>query len=121
MKTFDEKDQSILDQRMKSWDERKGPRVGDWVIMANGEYRRFTHEWPDGLQVGDHPGDCGSFYLGKGHVSYSGGLDRLISTESLELTTEMKDGRFWFFHHHNVEAHNGVWFSAPCRVWRVKK
>jgi len=48
---FDEKDRAIRDARIAMWSERTGPRVGDFVVMSEGDVRRFTHDWGDDIQV----------------------------------------------------------------------
>ena len=120
---FDEQDQVILDERIVEWNKVEGPRAGDYVIMPDGEYRRFTYDWRDNLQttvsrVKDHY--QASFYFFGSGMSFSGSLDRAIFKDMLELTPEVKDGAAWFFHHGESGAHRGVHFNVPCRVYRVR-
>lgn len=115
---FDEKDIEIARGRLSTWNERQGPRVGDWVDMLDGTQRRFTHNWGDGLQTTCGNGDSGSFYFAKGCMSYSGGLDPSIPNGQLVDTGETRLGCAWFFHHDHSGAHRGVYFKAPCRVFR---
>lgn len=125
--TFDARDAEILAERIKAWDQRPGPRVGDFVRKVDGSLHRFTHHWGDGLQItwsenarkGADTYHCGSFYLGHGYVEFSGGLDPAIPVDKLVRTDEVRLGRFWFFHHNWTRAHNGVHCDAPCRVWQV--
>lgn len=118
MPEFDTKDAEILAQYQASWNDREGPRVGDFVRMVDGELRRFTHEWNDGIQT-TWKGQSGSFYLGNGYASYSGGLESAIARSKLRDTGETREGAFWFFHHNHARAHNGVYFKIPCRVFEV--
>lgn len=115
---FDATDGTILAARSTTWATIPGPRVGDWCIMEDGEYRRFTHDWGNALQV-TCKGQAGSFYFGNGGVSYSGGLDPGISKRRLEFTGNLKPAPFWFFHHDYSRAHNGVHFETFARVYRV--
>ena len=111
----DDRDQKIAEERIKSFNAREGPRVGDFVILPDGHYQRFAHEWPDQMQTCD----CGSFHLGEGYVSMSGSLDPGYKKDKLELTGEIHIGRFWFFHHGYMTAHNGIGLEMTCRTYRV--
>ena len=116
--TFDDVDAKILAERAKVWNKRSGPRVGDFVRMLDNTLRRFTHDWGDGLQV-----TCtkfgGSFHLcDHGAVSYSGALDPAIPKAQLAVTKLRRLGSFWFFHHNEWRAHNGVHVNIRCRVFR---
>lgn len=118
---FDERDTGILSERYKAYLERDGARVGDWVEMPDGEMRRFTHDWGDGLQTtckGSNFGG-GSFYLGRGYVSYSGALDQIIPRSKLIDTGTLKKAPVWFFHHDQQRAHNGVHTETPFRVFKA--
>jgi len=121
MKQLDEQDLKILDIRIKEYDKLLGPRVGDFVRFPNDELRRFTHDWDKDIQTtcaSKHPcHEDQSFYLGEGYTQFSGSLDKAILKNKLILTNEIKEGHFWFFHHHEVCAYNSVSVSAPCRVF----
>lgn len=111
---FDSKDQEILDQRMSARQLISRPRIGDYVRFSTGQVERFSDDGGDAFQTS--PG--GSFYLcGSGNASFSGGLNPSIPMDSLSLTDEENEGRFWFFHHGSAGAHRGVYFSVPCRVY----
>ena len=116
---LDDRDVALRDAREQTWNECRGPRVGDWIRMPGGSMRRFTYAWPDGIQTTweDHDG---SFYFGENGASYSGSLDRTIPYDKLVQTDERRWGRFWFFHHNWAQAHNGVHFSIACRVFEVR-
>ena len=115
MVTPDDRDKQIAISRLKSFDCDPTPRVGDFVIMPDGSYERFSYDWYDIIQT------CfsGSFYLGDGYASMSGSLNSGIPYDQLEITLEQKPGRFWFFHHDIAYAHNSVGITALCRVYRV--
>jgi len=112
----DERDQAIAVERLNRLDAELKPRVGDFVIMPDGSYERFSYDWGTGLQT------CisGSFYLGYGYVSMSGSLNGLIPNSKIAITDEKKPGDFWFFHHDCAEAHRAVGVRALCRVYRVR-
>ncbi len=119
---FDSVDAEILAVREKSFNEMSGPRVGDFLRTPEG-FLRFTHDWGESIQTTVRPthpcnGDA-SFYLSDGNVSFSGSLDSSIDKKLLKDTGEKQDGSFWFFHHNAFEAHNGVYFRIPCRVFEM--
>ena len=117
---FDERDAAILVTNIAAWDERKGPRVGDWCRMPNGDMKRFTHDWGDDIQTTSSVTGMGSFFFGRGYMDYSGGLDSAILKSRLVDTGETKLGAAWFFHHNHMAAHNGVYFNVECRVFEVR-
>lgn len=113
---LDELNHAIRSRRLAAWDERPGPRVGDYVRFVDGVLRRFSHDWDDhGLQTSD--AHDGRFYLGEGYMSFSGSLYPAVPLESLHDTGELRDGACWFFHHDLRRAHNGVETDVPCRVF----
>lgn len=115
---FDDRDVEIARERLAEWNERQGPRVGDWIAMRDGTMRRFTHNWGDGLQTTCGDGDAGSFYFYGCSMSFSGSLDRSVPASEIVETSEIRNGRAWFFHHGQTGAHRGVYFTVPCRVYR---
>jgi len=111
-----EKDNQILMERYKQrefYDTM--PLLGDFLLFSDGVYHRFSHIWKDGLQTSRD----GSFYLGDGHCSFSGGLDPSVPKDRIQYTDEVRIGRFWFFHNHHVTAHNGIQVVIPCRVFKT--
>lgn len=120
---FDEQDMKIYQARIDSYNKKSGPRVGDYIIMEDGHYHRFSHDWGDSLQTTD--GEYGSsFYLDvNGYVSFSGGLKPSIKKKYIfrNIDPDTKEGTFWFFHHDWHTASNGVYFSAPVRVYKYDK
>lgn len=119
----DEKDMAILKARAEARRCRTEPLVGDWVIFPNGEGYRLTYDWGDSMQTTDrdHPGDVGSFYLeGNGLADYSGSLDPSIPKDKLHLRDESMPAWFWFFHHGEARAHNGVSFPLLVKVWEYR-
>jgi hypothetical protein len=112
----DDHDREIAIERLTRWDRDPDPRIGDYVILSDGSYVRFAHIWDDVLQTTD----CGSFYLGNGYVSMSGGLDPGVPPEQVVLTPEKKPGYFWFFHHNAPMGGGGVGLEAMCRVYTVQ-
>lgn len=117
---FDDRDEAIRQARVVIWQTRSGPRVGDYVEMADGTLRRFTHDWGDEIQV-----SCtwcgGSFYFGHGRCDYSGALDPAIAKADLTDTGTLRDGPVWFFHHDRAGAGRGVDCTIPCRVYRQRR
>ena len=118
---LDERDRQIVWERRHSTELTEGPRVGDYVDFADGITRRVSHVW-DVADWGDTAGvqtsDGGSFYLGNGYVSFSGGLYRSVNMGTLTDTGEVRPGRVWIFHHDWAMADNGVDVTIPFRVYR---
>lgn len=119
--TLDERDQAILAERVAEIDRREGPRVGDFVRYADGVEHRVSHVWGDEADDTIQTSYGGSFYLGHGYVSFSGGLEPGVKRETLTLTGERKDGRVWFFHHDYATAHNGVDARMAFRVYETSE
>jgi hypothetical protein len=118
---FDEKDAEIVLASVVIWNERGGPRVGDWCRMPDGEMRRFTYAWDDGMQTTIRGSTGGhGFYFDRGYVSFSGSLDRTIPFSQIFPTDEIKPGEAWCFHRGMPRAHSGVYFTVPCRVFEVR-
>jgi hypothetical protein len=114
-----EPNEQILQRRMEAFNRRAGARVGDFLRLPQPdprcpEFTRFTHDWGDSIQTG---GMDGSFYLGHGFLSYSGGLDPGIAHTDLLPTTETKPGHVWFFDGDISGAGRGVSFSVLLRVF----
>lgn len=119
MTKFDERDAEILAERVKVFDDREGPRVGDYVVFSDSVTRRISYIWRDehGTAFDVQTSTGGSYYLGKGYVSMSGSLFGPVKPETLVLTDEKRNGDVWFFHHDFHEAHNGVGAVMPFRVF----
>lgn len=117
--TLDQRDVSIVAERMAALDAKPGPRVGDFVRFSDGTLRRISYRWTDGAgwDGGCQTSDGGSYYLGNGYVSMSGSLHPAVPTEQLTPTGERRDGSVWIFHHDIRQAHNGVDVSVPFRVY----
>lgn len=122
----DERDLDIIRVRMEQLNIVKGPRCGDWVDFdnGNGKRQRISHLWGDGSEPewdGAQTSDGGSFYLGEGYVSFSGGLDLKVPFELLTLTDQTRMGSAWIFHHNWHTAHNGIDFKVPFRVYHCPR
>jgi hypothetical protein len=117
---LDKKDQEILAARVAAFDPTEGPRVGDYVEFADGIIRLISHVWADDAEWrgGVQTSDGGSFYLGDGYMSFSGGLYMSVPHESLTLTEDTRETRVWFFHHDYHTAHNGIDALITMRVWK---
>jgi hypothetical protein len=119
---FDTRDAEILAEREELFNQRSGPRVGDFLRVADG-FLRFTDDWGEDIQTtvgAKHPchGDA-SFYLSDGYASFSGSLDKAIPKTDLHNTGETLEGSFWFFHHGYAGADCGVYFKMRCRVFEL--
>lgn len=114
---LDDRDRDLFTARAESYDRIGGPRVGDYVEFADGVIRRVSHVWDDGVQTSDG----GSFYLGNGYISFSGGLYPSIPFSSLTDTGEKRNGSVWLFHHDWARAHNGVHSEISFRVFKADR
>lgn len=117
----DERDKAMLHQRIRAWNGRSGPRVGDYVRFSDGVLHRFSYHWRDGegWDGGIQTSKGGSFHFGDGYMSFSGGLDPCIPTETITPTAETMRGAVWFFHHGYAHAHSAVYARIPCRVYET--
>ena len=116
---LDDRDVEIVASRLEALRGRVGPQVGDYVRFSDGTLRRISHHWRDdeGWDGGVQTSDGGSFYLSDHGCSFSGSLRPSIPTDRLQATDEMVAGRAWIFHHDMHQAHNGVDFEVPFRVF----
>lgn len=110
---LDERDTAIALERVQQRLEGDHPTQGDYILV-DGEHRRIAYDWGDGL----YQFECGagSYYLGDGHVSHSGGLEPGVTIYNL-VPGGTKRAAYWFFHHGVTGAGRGVSLSAPTRVW----
>lgn len=117
---FDDIDQRIKSTRVGRWNDRSGPRVGDYARMPDGTLRRFTHDWDHSIQTTSNsfPEDA-SFYFADNYCSFSGSHGDNIKKTRIKDSGEVKEGRVWFFHHDQHCAHNGVHTTIPCRIYEI--
>lgn len=119
---WDQRNQDLAARYVATWNERAGPRVGDWLVTPRGAVR-FSHDWGDGIQTtcfGREPGVVtGSFCIHGGHADFSGSLDPAVPKADIVATDETRPGAFWFFHHGLSGAHRGIHITAPCRVFTL--
>ena len=114
---FDSIDHALLVEKIVARDALQGPRLGDFVRYATGEFERISNiRHAYFLQTSSDW--AGSFFLSScGHSCFSGGLNGPIPWESLLLTPEEVEGAFWCFHHDEVGAGRRVECAVPCRVF----
>lgn len=111
----------LLKEREKRFNEKSGPRVGDYVLLPNGKYDRFTQEYEnkDWIQAGGSS-ESSFYFFPSGGLTYSGTLNEGYPRKDLILTSETKDGKCWFFDRDRGAANNGVYFRSTFRVFRLK-
>lgn len=110
------RNKEILTQLSSAYNEKAGPRIGDWLKLPYGLYTRFTHFWDSSIQTG-----TGSFHLGEGYISYSGGLDSGIAKADLIPTNELKSGSVWIWDKGEVGPGRGVQCEIMFRVFELKE
>jgi hypothetical protein len=120
---LDARDTEILAQRIYAFEQVTGPRVGDYVRFADDVTRRISYIWRDehDQAFNVQTSDGGSFYLGNGYVSFSGGLYDGVEPSSLSGGDRKMLGSVWFFHHDQHMAHNGVDAEIPFRLYRCSE
>jgi hypothetical protein len=122
---IDERDTAILEKRQAEFLKNDKPKQGDFIRFADGTLRRVTHVWtennkPELCQTNENASD-GSFYLGNGFMSYSGGLLSGVQADTLTRTQEIIKGAAWFFHHDFATAGGGVYITVDCPVWECSE
>lgn len=117
IRPLDAVDLQIRDARQKEYLSRNPviPRVGDYVIFADGVIRRISHCSRNEVQTSDI--GKGSYYIFGEFLSFSGSLCPFIPTYSLSLSNELKDGNVWFFSHNEAGASRGIVTTIKCFVW----
>lgn len=115
----------LIAERAKLRAAMQTPQVGDMLRVVGG-YKRFTHKWDDGIQTtSGEPfadGRNGCCHLTeRGHGNYSGGLDPVVAYDLLIDTDEKMQAQFWMFSNDSMQAHNGIYFYIPVRVWEIKQ
>lgn len=118
----DDRDRAIIAERLAALDKVAGPRVGDFIRVPDGRLTRIAYVWDlspddDKVQTVGAYTEGGSFYLGAGYTSYSGGLWPGMPRSALRETDETRDGSVWIFHHDVWGAGRGVHTTVPFRVW----
>ena len=113
------KDFDLISEYMDSFNLRVGSRVGDFIKIDQSTYTRITHHWGEALQTGS---TVDSYHLGRGCVSYSGGLDPSVPTSFFETHPKetTKQGRIWIFSNGWSGGDRGVFLTVPFRVFRIK-
>lgn len=113
--TLNATDTKILARKLALLEAVEGPRVGDFVVFESHPRRprRVSEFWFGGAQTSDG----GSFHLGEGSLSFSGGLAPAVPLESLTLTEHTRTGSCWFFHHDSPGAGRGITVYVPFRVY----
>jgi hypothetical protein len=120
MPTLDDTDRDIIMRRAHKYDTESDPtkpRIGDYVVFSDGMLHRVSHIWDDGVQTSRG----GSFHLGDGYISFSGGLEPSIPFSDLELTDEKRLGQIWIEHHGWLQKDSAVYDEIPFRVYRANR
>lgn len=117
---LDQRDADIVAERIALFDAQRGPRVGDYVVFADGVERRISYHWrnDEGWDGGLQTSDGGRWYFGpSGRCDFSGSLHPRVPADTLTQREEAREGSAWIFHHDGHWAHNGVDFVIPFRVF----
>lgn len=112
--SLDDKDRAILANAIACREERRGPRMGDYVLFPTGEVERISHIFDNHVQTSP----SGSFAMcSEGFMEFSGGLNPGVSKASLTLVLADIPGLAWIFHHGVVGPHRRVDVQIPCRAF----
>lgn len=113
---FDDRDARIVAERCAEWEQRDGPRVGDFIQRKDGSLRRFSCSHGDVLQTALP--EAGSYHLHPG-MDFSGThcLEGALSKSSLQRLPFSRKGSCWIFHHGEVKPGNRVDTEVNCRVY----
>lgn len=117
-KLVDARDWELLTEYIAATCDQPGPIVGDFVLYPGGELERvsYVHGYnAQGGTVQTSPG--GSFHLGRGYVSFSGGLNPGVQRSSLTDTGYRRDGTVWIAHHGRLVADCARNVNAPFRIY----
>lgn len=118
-KALVQKDFEILQSRIKAHQKIKTPKVGDFLLLPDGQHVIFSHIHEDG-QAQTSTG--GSMHLSSsGYLSFSGGLDSGLNLEDIEPTKQKKEGLIWFFSQNSSGASRSTQAFIPFRVWKTKE
>src|SRR5262245_11223582 len=90
---MDDRDRAILAERVEALNAIDGPRVGDFVKFPGDITRRISYIWGDESELDWYriqTSNGGSWYLGKGYVSFSGSLYVGVPGTSFYATDETR-------------------------------
>lgn len=107
--------QEIIRSRSTLYDSLEGPRIGDYIKLPNDQFYRITN-FNRNNQFGI---GTGSYFLGEGHLSFSGTANDWLTVSDIKLTAEQKAGSSWIFDQNKVRAGGRVDFQIPFRVYEL--
>jgi hypothetical protein len=120
---LNERDRALIAELAAKLELDQQPRVGDWVVFADGVTRRIAHRYD--FETRDLPDiqtdSDGSFHLCDGFVNHSGSLHLPVHRSTLTRTGEQREGRVWIFHHGGSGRDNNVTAMIPFRVYRCSQ
>lgn len=127
---WDEQDADYAAEMMAAYDAKHGPRVGDWVLVADetrsrriaaihhGPKKGRVPARPERFQLTSRWGGGNSFHLTHASVAHSGGLDSALPIEYLADTGQTRDGWVWVWHHGRPGGGQARDGQLAFRVWR---
>lgn len=94
-----EDDFAVLTKRIQKLDQHEGPRIGDFVRMADNSLLRLASQYPDepkAMQPSVTP-SCTVYINRSGICEYSGTLGDSLPLDTLQQTPQTQPGHVWFF------------------------
>jgi hypothetical protein len=111
----EEKNRKIINDTFDRLDLIPGIRLGDFIRLGDGNIVRVTHVWDDDDSVQTF--EDGSYHVDDGISFSSGSLYPGIPAKSCIRTNETRLGLIWVFNRGWQEAHMGVHYRVPFRVY----
>ncbi len=115
LKIAQKENRHIVVLNMRAMNRREGIRTGDYIRAKNGSMHRVAYIWRD---ENDKPilwqtaSGAGSYALGKGYISYSGGLNKgFLEGTKFRKLNYLRNGNVWIFKDNFAMADNSVAYS----------
>lgn len=108
---------NILAKYLAKFNEIKGPRIGDYILLDDGKYMRICVSLGNDFQMIES--GHGSFCIQGGSCDYSGACGPVIESSKLRFIHEYKLGSVWFFKDGFPAAHSGIDGEVPFRVFKT--
>lgn len=113
-----ERDLAIIKERSKAYMNRDGFRVGERIVLPDGQTVIISNVLGDKVQT-SHSGSLHLF--SGGGISFSGGLDSGLKKSDLIRIDEISKVEVWIFHEGRSGGGRGVYYDMPVPMYRTKR